>query len=301
MKLKRIIEQSEVAAQYYDLGKDFFSFTHAMDMADETVKSKFEQAISAKIKGKKIRARASRGYKQFEKDYDIDAINVSLDDYYDNYVVVVKDPKGKEYFLKPGFKVQVIGQIEQQQQQQQDPQGLTQQPTVPQPQQPSKGGQGSQQTAPSTLPQSQAQTQPDPKNQLAVEPQQSQTPEPEPDASKKKVQENERGTEILGKYPIEKIENDLKRWLLPLLINKNVNLKSFIPREGMTKIKGRSTQVSYGVAIPTDEIPALTVDQIKQSLSQIQTTGNIQDIYKLDKFDLRNGKYIIIIKKSSLY
>ena len=103
MQLKRIVEGIGAEAPYYDLGKDFFSFTHAMNSATEVVKNKFEQAIASKIKGKKIRARASRGYKQFEKDYDINVANVSIDDYYDNYVVVVSNSKGKEFFLKPGF------------------------------------------------------------------------------------------------------------------------------------------------------------------------------------------------------
>lgn len=117
----------DASAQYYDLGKDFSSFTQAMDTATETVKTRFEQAIASKLKGKKIRARASRGYKQFEKDYEIDVVNVSLDDYYDNYVVVVKGSNNKEYFLKPGFKVQIIGSAEAPEQEK---------PKQPQPQQP---------------------------------------------------------------------------------------------------------------------------------------------------------------------
>lgn len=148
MKLKRIVEQMDTSAQYYDLGKDFSFFTQTIDTATETVKTRFEQAIASKLKGKKIRARASRGYKQFEKDYEIDVVNVSLDDYYDNYVVVVEGSNNKEYFLKPGFKVQILGASEspeqekpeqpqqQQQQQQQPPQPRPQSSKQPEPQTP---------------------------------------------------------------------------------------------------------------------------------------------------------------------
>lgn len=270
MKLKRILEQQESAAQFYDLGKDFSSFTHTMDSVDETVKNKFEQAIGSKLKGKKIKARASRGYKQFEKDYEISVTNVSLDDYYDNYVVVVRGTNGKEYFLKPGFKVQILGAAEQ--------------PSPEQPKEPPEQKQPPPQKPPETPPQ-----QPP-----------SQAPQEEPP-----VKEDMSGPEAVRKYPVDKIQNDLMIWLVPLLANKNANLKQYIPREGVSRTKGRRTITSYAVTVPVEDCPALSVEQIKQQLQAISKHGNsINDIdtfYKLDKFDVRGDKYVIIVNKITNY
>ena len=91
IKLSRIIEQIGADGQYYDIGKDFSMFKRTLDGADEEIKKRFEAAIGAKLKGKRVRARASRGYKQYEKDFSFDIINISLDNYYDNYVIVAKD------------------------------------------------------------------------------------------------------------------------------------------------------------------------------------------------------------------
>jgi type IV secretory pathway VirB10-like protein len=271
MKLRRILEQTEAAAQYYDLGKDFFSFTHAMDTASEDVKNRFEQAISQKIKGKKIRARASRGYKQFEKDYEINVTTVSIDDYYDNYVVVVKGSNGKEYFLKPGFKVQVLGTAEAEKPEAQAPP----QPPQPKPEAP--------------------QPPPQPPPSAAV-------PQAAPEQP---VKEADGGSGIVRKYPVERIEKDLATWLPALLVNKNSNLKRYIPREGVSRTKDRRSTISYGITIPVEEVPALDVETIKQQLQTVSKHANnvnaIDNIYRLEKFDVRGGKYVIIIKKITNY
>jgi len=112
INLKRIIEQQGANGQFYDLGRDFSTFTRAIDGSFDQIKQKFEQVIGSKLNGKRVRARASRGYKQYVKDYEFDISRITLDDYYDNYVVVAHDnstPKPKEYFLKPGFKIQILG------------------------------------------------------------------------------------------------------------------------------------------------------------------------------------------------
>jgi len=274
MNLKRILEQQE-ATQFYDLGRDFSSFTQTMDSTTEDVKNRFEQAIATKLKGKKIRARASRGYKQFEKDYEINVTSVSLDDYYDNYVVVVKDSKNKEYFLKPGFKVQVLGAAEADKQEQ--------------PQQPPE--------------QPPAQPQPAPQPPQA---QPAATPPPaEPQQPVKETDGSEGGSELVHKYPVASIEKDLQTWLPKLLMNSNANLKQFIPQDGVSRTKGRKTVISYGLTIPTDELPGLSAEQIKQELSQVgkmaSDVSGIDNFYTLDKFDVRGGKYVIIIRKVTNY
>lgn len=278
MKLTRIIEQQTSAAPYYDMGRDFFSFTHAMNSATEQVKNRFEQVISAKIKGKKIRARASRGYKQFEKDYEINVANVSIDDYYDNYVVVVKGNNNKEYFLKPGFKVQIIGPME-----------------AENPEQPKQ---------PPFDPEKNKINEPQPPAQQQAS---SQVPTQQPKPADQSMNEHDKVKEpgIIRTYPSEKIEKDLQHWLVPLLPNRNLNLKKFIPRDGVSRTSGRKTVSSYGVTIPVDEVPALTIDQIKQQLSSIykfpDSVNDIQTLYKLDKFDVRGDKYVIILNKITNY
>jgi len=278
MKLKRIVEQTTVAAQYYDLGKDFTSFTRAMDMATEEVKNRFEQAIAAKLKGKKIRARASRGYKQFEKDYEINVTNVSLDDYYDNYVVVVRGSDNKEYFLKPGFKVQILGAADQEQ---------PEEPIQPQ-KQPEKP------ETPTQPPQQPPQAQPA-VPQSAV-PQSPQSPE-----QSIKEMDTISNTEIVRKYPIDAIVKDLENWLPRLMRQSGKDLRPYVPQEGVSRTKGRKTIISYGITIPVQDLPGLTVDQIKQELSQATKLGDIEQIYTLEKFDVRNDKYVIIVKKITNY
>jgi hypothetical protein len=273
MKLSRIIEQAE-SSQFYDLGRDFTSFTQTMDSMTESVKNRFEQSIAAKLKGKKIRARASRGYKQFEKDYEINVANVSLDDYYDNYVVVVRDAKNKEYFLKPGFKVQVLGEAE-----------------APQP---------DQQPEPPKQP---AQPKPEPpKEQPAATPPPQQ---PQQQVKEYDIGAGSGGASLVRKYPVESIEKDLQKWLPRLLMRPNSNLKQFIPQDGVARTSGRKTTVSYGVTIPTDELPGLSADQIKQELARASTmesdVSDIENLYTLDKFDVRGGKYVIIVRKVSNY
>jgi hypothetical protein len=248
-----------------------------MNTATEEVKNRFEQAINSKLKGKKIRARASRGYKQFEKDYDIDVVGVSIDDYYDNYVVVAKGKNGKDYFLKPGFKVQILGNSEAEQ-----PEQPQQAEPVPQPEKPS-------------IPGTQSRT-------LQTAPQQ---PQPQAQPPQQPVKErSEWRTEIVKKYPIEQIIRDIESWLPNFLTNRNARVKDYVPREGVYRKRGRKAVAIYGLTIPVEDVPGLDTEQIKQALSSVtktQDTGSIDAIYSLDSFDVRGGKYVIIIKKVTNY
>lgn len=106
--LKKLLENMEQGL-YYDWTKDFNSFKQTTDSATEWAKAKFQKALSAKVMGKSVVVRGSRGYKQPVKDYKIDQVTgVDINDYYDNWVVVLKNKSGKEYFLNPGFKLQVV-------------------------------------------------------------------------------------------------------------------------------------------------------------------------------------------------
>ena len=270
--LKRIVEQQDSAAQYYDLGRDYSSFNRTMNTATEEVKNRFEQAINSKLKGKKIRARASRGYKQFEKDYDIDVVGISIDDYYDNYVVVAKGKNGKDYFLKPGFKVQIVGQIEPEQPE-----------ATPTPEKPATPG--TQSKTPQAAP-------PQPQ------------PPPQPPQPVKEIDGRGENTEIVRKYPIEQILQDIEPLLNILVANRTSGSKDYVPRDGIYRKKGRKGVAVFGLTIPIEDAPGLDTEQIKHGLANItktQNSGVIDAIYSLDSFDVRAEKYVIIIKKVTNY
>ena len=112
INLKRILEQFGNEGQYYDLGADFSGFKQSLDGSIDQLKQKFQTEIGKQLNGKRVIAKASRGYKQYVKDYEFDISKITIDDYYDNYVVVAHDmstAKAKEYFLKPGYKIKIIG------------------------------------------------------------------------------------------------------------------------------------------------------------------------------------------------
>lgn len=109
IKLTEIIDQQEKEL-YYDFGRDFQSFQRTVDVSTEEAKNRFEKGIGSKILNKRIEVRASKGFKQPVKTFTLDKVtSISIDDYFDNWVVVVKDQKNKEYFLQPGYKIKVLG------------------------------------------------------------------------------------------------------------------------------------------------------------------------------------------------
>ena len=198
ISLKRIVEQHGSESQYYDLGKDFSNFRRMIDGSFEEVKRRFESTIGAKLNGKRIRARASRGYKQFVKDYEFDVSKITIDDYYDNYVIVATDTntsKPKEYFLKPGFKVQVLG------------------PATGQPS-PQKGG--------------------DPNLIKPPTPQHSPTEAQSEPMAPMKLKEDEKSKPV-DAYSIEDIIQDIEKWLPKLLVKPETSMRDFVKAIGWKK------------------------------------------------------------------
>lgn len=273
MKLKRIIEQQGATGQYYDLGKDFFAFVHAINAATETVKVKFEQLISSKLKGKKIRARASRGYKQFEKDYDINVVNVSIDDYYDNYVVVVKSQKGKEYFLKPSFKVQIIGNIE---------------PEAPkeEPKEPEQPGQSHQKSGPEGQP-PKAPSQSAPAQSAPAQPEQ---PQINPQFQKPPLKEMENTI-------IDYSQDDIKKDISALngFLTNSSSVENYIKGVGKAVVRNGKKTATFSLVIPVEDVPGLTTEFLESELKRLSSSQNAT--FSLSKFDVNGDKYLINIKK----
>jgi hypothetical protein len=144
INLSHILEQSD-QGQFYDWTRDFDLFKNTLNSTTEQSKSKFEKALSSKILNKSVVVRASRGYKQPVKDYTISRVTgVNINDFYDDWVVVLKNENNKEHFLTAGYKIKIVsgggvapepGAAETPQQPEPSAQP-TQQPAKPQGQQP---------------------------------------------------------------------------------------------------------------------------------------------------------------------
>lgn len=251
ISLKRIVEQQGADGQFYDLGRDFSNFTRTIDGSFDQIKQKFEQVIGSKLNGKRIRARASRGYKQYVKDYEFDVARITLDDYYDNYVVVAHDnstPKPKEYFLKPGFKIQILRPANGQ-----SSQGLKEPEKKP------------QQSAP------------------AVNPDKAQSQPMVPVGHPQQVKETNTGTDYYDAYSIDSIGQDIKIWLPRILLKPETALRDFIVGLGWLKNIGLGTSVAmFDLKLPLRgvKIP-LTKEALAYLLQSANRTGKISTKYDI--------------------
>ena len=109
ISLSQIREQIE-QGNFYDWTRDFDVFKNTINTSTEAAKAKFEKALMSKIRNRAVLVRASRGYKQPVKDYTIKRVTaVNVNDFYDDWVVVLKNEFNKEYFLVAGYKVKIIG------------------------------------------------------------------------------------------------------------------------------------------------------------------------------------------------
>ncbi len=285
IKLTRIVESYGAEGQLYDLGQDFAQFRRMIDGADQQIRQQYEKQISSKLVGKRVRARASRGFKQFVKDYEFDVTKVTLDDYYDNFVVVAYDgttPKPKEYFLKPGFKIQILG------------------PATGQPS-PQKGGdprfekpkQGSPMPVSATQNPDKAQSQP-----MGLAP---ATPAP----SLEEEDDHNQGTGLYDAYGVEDIGQDIKQWLPPLLLKPATSMRDFIKGLGWVKDLGHGTVVAmYDLRLPGNMMkPNINQNTLQAALQKAsvdvqpgQKQGTRYEIVKLEP-DPKKGEWTLRIKK----
>lgn len=95
---------------FYDWTRDFDTFKTTVNTATEQAKTRFEKSLGMKVLNKSVLVRASKGYKQPVKDYTLNRVSaVNINDYYEDWVVVLKNESNKEYFLTPGYKIKVLG------------------------------------------------------------------------------------------------------------------------------------------------------------------------------------------------
>jgi hypothetical protein len=109
--------QPSVDVKTYDVLPDFTKFDTKLKSGTESLKNNLQKTIQDKILGKKIVVRASKGYKQPETDYTINVTGVTIDYYYDRYVIIINGreenkQKVAKFFIKPGFSIKILGSAE---------------------------------------------------------------------------------------------------------------------------------------------------------------------------------------------
>ena len=98
----------------YDAKFDLSDFESRVSQSTSQNKTNFQNKILSKIGNKQVQLRASKGYGQPEKDYIVNVSGVSIDFYYEKYVIIVKGreqgkQKESEYFVKAPYQIKILG------------------------------------------------------------------------------------------------------------------------------------------------------------------------------------------------
>lgn len=107
-------EQGQQDPNLYDAKLDLSDFESRVSQSTLQNKSSFQNKILSKIGNKQVQLRASKGYGQPEKDYLVNVSGVSIDFYYEKYVIIVKGreqgkQKESEYFVKAPYQIKILG------------------------------------------------------------------------------------------------------------------------------------------------------------------------------------------------
>ena len=107
-------EQGQQDPNLYDAKSDLSDFESRVSQSTLQNKSSFQNKIMSKIGNKQVQLRASKGYGQPEKDYLVNVSGVSIDFYYEKYVIIVKGreqgkQKESEYFVKAPYQIKILG------------------------------------------------------------------------------------------------------------------------------------------------------------------------------------------------
>jgi len=107
-------EQGQQDPNLYDAKLDLSDFESRVSQSTLQNKSSFQNKIMSKIGNKQVQLRASKGYGQPEKDYLVNVSGISIDFYYEKYVIIVKGreqgkQKESEYFIKAPYQIKIIG------------------------------------------------------------------------------------------------------------------------------------------------------------------------------------------------
>lgn len=107
-------EQGQQDPNLYDAKSDLSDFESRVSQSTLQNKSSFQNKIMSKIGNKQVQLRASKGYGQPEKDYIVNVSGISIDFYYEKYVIIVKGreqgkQKESEYFVKAPYQIKILG------------------------------------------------------------------------------------------------------------------------------------------------------------------------------------------------
>ena len=107
-------EQGQGDPNLYDAKNDLTDFETRVSQSTLQNKGEFQNKILSKIGNKQVQLRASKGYGQPEKDYVINVSGVSIDFYYEKYVIIIKGreqgkQKESEYFVKAPYQIRILG------------------------------------------------------------------------------------------------------------------------------------------------------------------------------------------------
>lgn len=107
-------EQGQQDPNLYDAKLDLSDFESRVSQSTLQNKSSFQNKIMSKIGNKQVQLRASKGYGQPEKDYIVNVSGISIDFYYEKYVIIVKGreqgkQKESEYFIKAPYQIKILG------------------------------------------------------------------------------------------------------------------------------------------------------------------------------------------------
>jgi hypothetical protein len=101
---------SNISVKIQDI---FSSFERQLNASENVITKKKEAELEKLLKGKMIRTRASIGYKNVEKEYEINVKEVHLIFYYEEYVVSITGAeknakKDREYILNKALDVEIV-------------------------------------------------------------------------------------------------------------------------------------------------------------------------------------------------
>ena len=259
LSLKKLMEQSEIGGDFYNVGHDFSEFKHLMDSSAEQLKQKFQTAIGEKLNGKRILATASRGYHQPSKQFEFDVSNVIITDPYNKgeQVIIARDmhtSKPKEYFLDVKSQIKILG--------------------------PATGQSSPQKGV----------------NPAKKEPQPVATSNPQPQVAPIKETEETGTQKQHAAYSIESIVEDISTWLPPLLKKQNTPLLDFVKKIGWTDEKESGVMISvFQIQVPTIYLK-YKLDKQKLENFILNNAKQSQKITNLE-LDKSIGEYVIQIKK----
>ena len=99
---------------YSSIGDELNKFEQTVSQSTLDNKRNFQNQIMSKIGNKQIQLLASKGYGQPPKEYIVNVSGVSIDFYYEKYVVVIKGreegkQKESEFFIKPPYQIKILG------------------------------------------------------------------------------------------------------------------------------------------------------------------------------------------------